>query len=451
MPPVSRNTPRGGDLTPFSFEVESFAITNERGELFDLVDSDIVESFAITEDIMSPLLTLSMRIRESVNFFDDFGLSGQEVIEISIRKRNKNKSEDLVKLRFSVKEYPTFTRETGDVHTQVYTLVAISPHAYLSALKRVSRSVRGNPVDNIKDLFANDMLGPEVVISGDCVSDFKGILTTQSPLKAVEFLRARSFDKYSSPFFVYHRAIDDTIRVQSWVDMINDSIYPYDNFKYEYIQRARPLANSEDSWDEKSRRILSLTSNLKLDKLQQAMRGGFSNTTEVIDISTKSFDRKTWSVFNPISQLSKSHENPYSRGTLSSNEYRFASRFHELASSSAPLQDLASMSEASIISVPDSSLAGGGVATPGSVLAEASGGAAGYIANAESMTHTIQVAGDFNLSPGRKIFIDVPIAANPENYESDSSISGEYIISMASHMFANGRHTTTLKIIKDNA
>jgi hypothetical protein len=157
----SQNTPKGliGDAaqTPSSYRVETFLITNRDGETYDI--RNLVISFTITEEIFSPIIVLNARFRDNINFFEDFGVSGQEIVRIKLKKIDGTEKLDdddrtsYIELTLTVKEYPNYKKSTETLDAQEYNMIAISEFAYLSALQRISRSVHGNPSENIKKIF----------------------------------------------------------------------------------------------------------------------------------------------------------------------------------------------------------------------------------------------------------------------------------------------------------
>ena len=130
-PAHSKNTPKIGYSDqanvklPGAFEVEKLDIIDSQGVRKDI--RSLVESFTITSELFSPVLTLSASVRDTEKLFEPVGgkqlqICGQENIEIKI----KPAIGDAIEHTFSVKEYPTLVRTLDFPHTQIYTLLAIS-------------------------------------------------------------------------------------------------------------------------------------------------------------------------------------------------------------------------------------------------------------------------------------------------------------------------------------
>lgn len=450
---VYPNTPKGvgpdgqTDLQiPSAYKVVRFECINQNGATFDI--SRLVTSFTITEELLSPLIVLNIRVRDNINFFEDFSLNGQEKIAIELERYSKKgtdvkKEPRRVKLRFAVKEYPNYQKTASEPNIQEYNIVAVSEFGYSSMLMRISRSIKGNPVDNIMKIF-KDELDVQTDVQSICVSSFDGIITIQSPLKAIEWLRSKAFDSNGAPIFVYSNITEDRVIVKGLSDIWskNNGVMR----TYEYRQYVANKVNTVDFYEENAIRILDMKSNIKLDKLTQATQGGFASKTNVTDYASKTF---TEMVFD------------YSKDpVVSTNKIDFKNAFNfrknlTVGGASKGNKSLSDLADASISNISVNSQAnyqGNPNSSTGPVQTNISR-AKSYYANLEAVSHQILVYGNFDLNPGKKIRIKIPkaIATNQaQQFELDESMSGVYVIAVAAHSFADGVYTAKLKIIKDS-
>jgi hypothetical protein len=459
--PLARNTPKGvgvnGNvaLIPSAYTVKALSMQNSKGKTVDI--QSMVTGFTITEELFSPVIVFNARIRDTINFFEDFAISGQEIINIKLQKVDvaKQKSDPSnitqrdVDLNFIVKEYPNYEKTATNIGTQEYNLIAVSDYGYLSMLKRISRSVKGNVAANIQKIFENDLNITRVLTRGVCSTSFDGVLTIQSPLKAVEWLRQKAYDVNGAPFFVYNTISSGVVLISSLTQMIKSPLYS----TYRYHQFLKNTAETPESYSESMGKILNMRSNIKLDKLKQATEGGFANRTDVTDYAKKSFITKIFDY---------SKDDTVAKNRLVENTaYGQAMNFFSKGKTS-PAQNLTNSPDASrsILSVNSNANSSGAPNSSGPLL-ENMGRAKSYLANLESMNHEIEVYGDFRLNPGRKIKIEVPKSSDPTEYnaninktnteELDLSMSGEYLVAVAVHSFKEGVYTSRLKIVKDSA
>lgn len=446
-----RNTPKGIDATgqatiPSAYLVKKFMCVNASGVEFDI--SKIVTSFSITEELFSPVLVLNLRIRDTINFFEDFALSGQETIQLEIERNNGEDAIQRVKQEFTVKEYPNYEKLASSPNVQEYNIVAVSPFAYKSALNRICRSVKGNPLANIQKIFSDD-LGVQTDAKSICVSSFDGIITIQSPLKAVEWLRSKSFDSFGSPIFTFSTVSSDKIQLMSLSDMWSSKNTIAQKHKYKYLQYLQNRTGTDQFYKENARRVLDMKSNIKLDKLNQALKGGFSSVTRITDVANKTYSDRVFD-YSKDSLLSASKLNP-SKNLFSDNP---TLTFGLLSSG---LKSINQFEGASIsnLSVNTTANDGNPNSSSGPIL-ENIARAKSFYANMDAITHMIAVYGDLELNPGRKISIEIPKAVDMGEYEKlgkneiiDKSLSGDYIVATVAHSFKDGIYTCKVQIIKE--
>jgi hypothetical protein len=387
---------------------------------------------------------MNLRVRDTLNFFEDFMLSGEEVINVELQHITAGSKLKRVKLSLNVKEYPNYQKSAAEPNVQEYNIVAVSKFGYSSMLQRISRSTKGNPIANIESILKND-LGVKAKRTGLCVSSFDGIITIQTPLKAIEWLRSKSFDVTGSPFFVYSSISEPDVLITPLSDLWSKSNKSYR--KYEYRQFIANASKSVDAYNENALRILDMKSNIKMDKLNQAVNGGFASRTNVTDLATKSYAERIFDVtkdnktarLNPDKNLFSSFKNMLSPtkggGPKSFNEF-----------TSASISNVSTNAGTNYQGNPNS--------TSGPVQDNISK-AKSYYANFEAISHQIVVYGDFDLNPGRRITIEIPKSVNQGDYagasgdELDRSMSGDYIVAVVAHSFTNGVYTSKVKIIKD--
>lgn len=446
---VYNNTPKGvgadGNAdVPSAYLVRKLICVNQNGVAIDI--SPLVVSFTITEELFSPIVVLNLKVRDTVNFFEDFSLNGQEVIQLELDHITKTAEVRHLKLEFNVKEYPNYQKTASEPNVQEYNIVAVSKFAYSSMLQRISRSVKGNPVDNISRIFKDDLDVP-VTVKGVCSSTFDGIITIQSPMKAAEWLRMKAFDVAGSPFFIYSNISTDGVILNSLSELWSKRNEVFR--KYQYRQYFANPINSPESYNEQAIRILDMRSNIKLDKLTAATQGGFASTTRITDIATKSFSEMLSSNTSPDDKTSMS--NPFStNGNIL------------LGPKSGGLKSLTDLPGASISNISTNTQANyqGNPNSSTGPVADNIARAKSFYANSDSVSHQIMVYGDFNLNPGKKIVIEIPKSINPADYaknkgmpnddELDKSMSGEYVIAVVAHSFSDGLYVAKAKIIRQS-
>jgi hypothetical protein len=450
-----RNTPKGAigetntyQNAPGTFYVEQMLIQNQKGVVVDL--RPLVTSFSLTEELFSPVIMFNARIRDNINFFEDFAISGQEIIHLIVYKPNDKKTAvNKLDIKFLVKEYPNYVK-TPQSSVQEYDLVAISDFGYLSLLKRISRSVKGNVVDNIVKIFEKDLNVKTTIVTQPCTSSFDGVLVIQSPLKAIEWLRQKAYDDSESPFFIFPRLGEPNIIITSLANLFRKKVYK----EYNYRSHGNgTVPNTKEAYEDAITKIIDVKSNIKLDKLKQANEGAFASKTVVTDYAKKSFFE---TIFNRDKDA-KLKANKLLENSPWGKTLNFIT--NGITSPPEQLTDIADASRTYVSTNTNSNSSGN--PNSSTLLSESLGRLKSYLSNIETLNHQMEVYGDFNLNPGRKIIINIPKSCNLEEYKKkinpaleddddvDAALSGTYMVAVAVHTFSDGVYTTSAKIMKD--
>ena len=436
----TRNTPKIG-FAPGTFELKSLTMTNSGGATRDI--KNMLETFSITEELFSPVVTFSGLFRDDKNFFSNFSISGQEIIDVKISKTittglnekgeaasSTSSTTNEISLKFYVKEYPNYTRTLDFPSVQTYAVTAISDFAYINNLKKISKSIKGNVAKNIQDIFSLELYR-EVQLRGRCTSEFDGIITIQPPLKALDWLRRRAFDSSGSPFFLYSTISDPAgkITLASWKEISEGS----SQFTYKYRQRIVNEPGTQAAYDEELSRILDMRSQLKLDQLEMANAGAYANKTYTTDYAMKIYNNKESDLKTKFKSFEFKINSSGGKGLTMDKIYDASQSFLQINTASADN------------SLPNS--------TTGPIQDNISF-AKSFFALMNEANHSITVYGDLRLNPGKKIKLKIPQAIRKEFEDSppddDPSLSGEYIITVASHIFKDGIYTSQLKLVKNN-
>lgn len=452
-----RNTPKvgysdsNGVNLPGAYEVKKMNLIDANGKTKDI--RKLVESFTITAELFSPVITLSASLRDTEDLFSDseFVICGQENIEVEIYPGTEaNRQGDAIKHTFSVKEYPSLMRTPDSPHVQTYTLIAISEFAYRSSLMNICRVLDdGKTLDqNIETIFKDDLRLQETysnpsfefVVSDKVETKFKGIINIQRPLQAAEWLRSRCFAEDGSPFFLHSSTVSpERIFLTSWKDISNKRSPVVATYEFKPFVKEKPGTAAHTSAER--RRLLNMSSSIKLDRLKAANSGAYASRYNVIDFSSRAFyildflgkETKEWT---PRAYRVKG------RGGVS--EY---SKMHKLPSSNVVTAQVNN----GISEFGDGNNGGVAYNSITSCLNKLPSARALY-ARLNETNHEIIVYGDSAMQPGTKIKLKVPktktTKTGGEDNEEDPVASGEYIVLVAASIFSNGIYTNKLKVTK---
>jgi hypothetical protein len=462
------NTPKGigsdgAPDVPSAYRVTRFLCVNKLGVEVNILP--IIKSFSIVEELFSPLIILNIKIRDTKNYFQDFAFSSEESIYLSMEyltDYKQGKSTEATKkdvhLKFVVKEYPNYKKTAAEPNAQEYDIIAISEFGQFSALTKISRATLGNPIESIVKIF-DDSLYTKTDVRSTCVTPFDGIITVQSPLSAVEWLRGKSFDAVGSPFFIYSNFTFNSVIIQSLNDLWDNKKNPL-YMSYSYRQRIHNSMNSGDLYMELKTRILDMNSQMNIDKLSQAVRGAFASTTESTDIATKSYVKRAFDLLSSESPILKRSESNNSIFGKFAGNILTAVQITADKSLKNDIQrhKLNSAVNANISRMSTNSTGGpNGNPNSSAVLAANMENAKSFLANMDSISHNIYLYGDPDFNPGKRINLKIPKSISKPEYlgddtaddELDITMSGDYLVAVAAHTFKEGLYTVRAKVIKE--
>jgi len=424
-------TEQGKSIVPSAYLVNSISLTNHKGETFDI--QHLITEFSIKESIYSPTLVASFNVKDGTNLIEFHSLIGQERITIDITKTDDDNVKEL-KLSFIITEYPLYSKQNND-QLQVFTFSAISEHAYLSRISKISRAYDGNTTDIIKNILTNDCKILEEnlnVIQSN--SACKGVYPYQQPLQVVKRLLDISSNNVQSPYYMFE-TIDGLFNVLPLSEMLNQT--PFSDYVKSKEYSASPMG--KEDYNERRKKILSITSDLKLGTVFQMAGGAYASETNTLDIATKSYTTKPYQ----YTEHFKAGEPKNLSETFTVNE--------------KPLQDY---TKSYINYVSQNSLSFDGE-TKHNLNSERSQNGSLIQAHNElldTLTHDIDLYGDLDLTAGTLITLTLPKAISPDAKKTlgytqkdstDEYLSGAYLITSTKHTFKGGKYYIKARVKKD--
>ena len=429
---VSKNVLGGKSVVPSAFKIGEILLTNHEGEEVDI--QNIVVKTIITESVYSNTLVCKLSIRDENNLLQDFSLVGQEKVQIKMVSRTGN-DDKKINLTFYITEYPLYGRGRNE-RVQAWSVSGISEHAYFSQFKKISRSVNGVTSDAIDNIISSDLKCDKLIIGDKPITTFQGIINTQTPLSAVEWLRKKTYDDHQSPYYLYE-TLQGKIHLKSQAELVAQKPY----YEYIDIKGFNYDAYTKEDYLERKSRILDITSDLKMGKIFQAMSGAYASENFYLDIANKTFTSTKFSY--DISDNSLEKKPPISTKSTIDNEpinAKYQSHYEYVSTNAS---------------------AYGSIQKNYNEIKKNSGGRTkAFTENMESMSHDIKLFGDFELNAGTVIQIKIPKSVDPQvqkdvlrsnEYGSfDEHLSGNYLITSAIHTFENGEYFTDLRIKRDS-
>jgi hypothetical protein len=432
---------KGNSTQVTSYEMLSVDITNNRGVTRDI--RNMVGFTKIHESLLENSLVLEMGIRDEVNFFEEFGITGNEYIDLKINVTALDVVQE-IDLRFYIVTYEDFVKGK-DQQVQVYTFTAVSEFAYIAPLKNISRYVSGSTASTIKRIFMDDLNWQRILIEGNCQSSFDGIINICNPLEAVDTILSQSFDDNNTPFLCFQR-LNGFVTLASLSDLTSKEVYK------EFIQQTELESNpnTPEEFYERSTQMKNLSSKISLAPSYQATDGVYASENRYIDIGTKTFRTH---IFNAEKHL-KAENTTAKRLTFADSSTVSDKRRSETA------QGFNRIPSARINTSVVNRHAYNGFSNIADLREQQKHLSNAYLYSYDTCTHTFEVMGDPLLNPGRICKLLFPKATDPAIYKEytdksitetyDTVLSGNYMVFSAVHNFVDGKYTTELTMKTDS-
>ena len=433
-----------GDPSAFRMEIKISNVNNETKDITQLVDT-----FRVTESIYQQALIAEATIADGTNFFEDFGVSGNEQFHVTLIKKLDGSSEPVeIRTTFYVMDIPMFARPKPDA--QAYTIRLVSPFGLISKMRRVEHVHRGTAVEILEELYrqcgieyknvqlkeTQDYRGNGnnvflLVNDKDSSPPFVYIPPKPTYSEAIAQILSKASAANGAPYFAYETFIGGQHILNSYNQMILTE--KYDRYYQSSFMNAKAL--TDEAYEEKRRRILEISSNLGFSPYKGFKDGSYVTRTYAIDWQTKSYILQDFNAFRDgIAMLDNDLVMHPNFSISNSIDYTNTADTHALYYS---LNSLAFADRAEVGMHEHMQFVG---AQRRAILA-----------NLGQITHVVKLNGDPSLTPGRTIELEIPKsgAADTEQRDPDLLLSGRYLIVSANHIFDNDGYSTQLKVARD--
>ena len=232
----------------------------------------------------------------------------------------------------------------------------------------------------------------------------------------------------NTPFYFYETAFNG-VNFDSYKNLVQQDVYREYNHRADFT--LAPL--TPKSYEEIASRIRKFSSTLNLSKLASLSEGAYAATLHEIDIATKSYTKKDLRYdkdikyklndYKPFNDNVKFKDLPFNDSIDSIHYYinqnsKAFNQFNYHAPTSPTIMSRQS-----------------------------------YLENVDLLSHTLTLAGDFELTPGAVISLLIPKSTDIESLNLDPRdriLSGKHMVTSIEHRFSNSEYTMNLVVQKDS-
>ena len=294
------------------YKITEAAITADRIGGFNANFFDVRTSVAelnIFESLDKPYLTGTVVILDDKGLFDKINFQGTERFKVQLSSVD-NDLDSVFQRTFIMTGVERSIKSNDNGKSSMYVFTLLDEHAFLSSLKKISKSFSGT-IDNILvKLLATEMnldIDLSYLFLGNgkksepIQTNMKGIIPNLNPIQAISWLVNRATTVTGSPFFAYASMHDDNLRLGNLDSMLSQKAFnsqlPY-TYNPANVSNADTQTELEKTFTIKSLRTSKMANTLKLIQ-EGAVGANYSNT----NLNTGQIFSEHHTIRNQLSKL----------------------------------------------------------------------------------------------------------------------------------------------------
>lgn len=382
-----------------------------------------VISIEVYEDIFSPFMSVSMVLRESVDYINMFPFIGEEYLDLSIKTPSSKRG---IEGKFYI--YKITDRSYTKDREVIYTIKAISEEWLLDANRKLSQTFKGNIGELVEPFLQKTGINTSKAYFVEKTSNKTAFTAAYwTPIKCLTFLATYAVSESKSPTFLFYenrngfnfRSIDELLKANSYQKFIKD------NFSRDTDSEASMSASKDPEQDYK--RIISLEIPTLTDYMEDIQTGRLKSRIISHDIVTKQYIVKDYNVKKdetPATLLNKSPgytkyatSNSVSTTIVMNKHYGNYSGFSDVTNFSTVQKRMS------------------------------------FFQNLQKYKVTIEVLGRTDYTVGQVVELSIPRAtqiAKDKSDPTDMILSGKYLVSAIAHFITKENHTCSMELIKNS-
>lgn len=409
------------DLLRFAGDIKlkEVQIISLNGQTANVINQ--IVSIEIYEDLFSPFISLTLVLRESVDYINLFPFVGEEYLDIEV----VTPATDIpIKGRFYI--YKITDREYTKDKEVVYALKAISEEFLTDSNVKISKAYSGNISESVENLLTKGGLNTKKDYTIErTTNSTKVVANFWNPIFTINKLSTSALNKSFSPSYLFYenrngfnfRSIDELLKQKTYQTFVKDN----------YTRSVRDDGvDSVKNPEEDFKKILEFSVPVLTDYMSDISSGRLKSRIISHDILTKKYTVKDYSVKKDNKPQTLLNENPaYSKYAIAN-----------------PASTLLVMPKyyANFNGYKD-------VTNYSSVQRRIS-----FFKNLEKYKVTIQVFGRTDYTVGQVVSLNIPKATQLNQSENarDNILSGRYLISAINHVITRENHTCNIELVKNS-
>lgn len=425
----------GEAMTPETYELLYVKIYPNPGSALAVDNYDITglcSEIVINESIFKASIETEITVADGINFYERAKLTGNEKIEIKIQRLEPGNNKKTFTVECYVANIQDYSKPRMGV--QVYKLMCVSKHAYFNTFKVLNRAFKGSMGALVNNICQKDLDATPHKINTDTKGILKGIFPHMKPIDAIVWLTRNSTDN-STPYYFYE-TLKDGLIFDSQESMLESGVYR------KYFQKAffNEVPGTEENFSDALSKIIKISSEFDVGKYFAINDGAYASTVKTVDISTKKYQTTR---FQYDDKMVKMNDHKPFDSDISFNDQQLTefadSKIHHISLNKYAYNTRGDNYHAPIA---------------GSLSKKQA-----YHINMGYMGQDIVLAGDFDISVGKVIELEIYKASDAQVLEEDDSRenmidkmqSGRYLITDIAHVFSDDKYVLDVGVQKDSS
>lgn len=434
--------------SPLGFDISKATITANNGLVVDLRPA--VHDIKIHEGLHRSGIIVEIYVVDAANLTNELKLSGSEEINLEITRIEPDIGPIGYSLKLYIADINKFTEPTPG--SKAYSLTCVSKHVYLNNKKLINSPFHGTITNLIKSLAARigvDELssGQGKELTGVSFGIIKGIIPNMTALDAISWLLRNAVDNGTQVYF-YESAAEGLV-LTSYNHILNnlkqDGVYStYNRNPYHSTSMSvGGKAAASKMFQEERLKIRKMVSSLNVSKLKATSRGAYASKISTIDIADKRTPTKIALRYTGDNIL---NEYPSLNDKMTIGDEKISDfdslKHHYINVNSFAWPYLSSQGKPNNYHYP--------------MQSERLLKSRMTINNLDTNVVEVELGGDFLLSPGRVVNLNILKQADiTQELEdgtdpTDQYISGNYLVSSIIHHFGKDGYIMKTKLKKDS-
>jgi len=403
--------------------IEKVLITSSNGLSQDIVNQ--IKGIQIFEDLLSPFITGTLILKDSLDLANFFPFIGEEYLELKL----KTPTLDTGKLNGKYYIYKMSDRQYVGDKAVAYQLHFINQNAIIDLNKSLSKTFSGKVSDIVKQLFTDKTTGLQLQQDKYTIEEtsnsVKYTSNFWSPVKNLIYLteNAINVDKIPSYTLFENRNGINFVSLSYLYKQPAIQEFVYDN----YSRDSRNLGGSVKNLNEDYKRITSIVVPTGVDYMDRTTSGIYGSVQYSHDLLSKKIESQNFDMLQSFKRQPHLNEFPSASKKL---VYRYGEKVKFSPKYFNNFSNFGDVTNTNYIQERTS-----------------------LLRQAESTKVEIKVPGRLDYTVGKKVYLKlnkVEPTSKRDRDTTDKLFSGNYLISAINHFITRENHECTMELIKDS-